>query len=268
MKAFNKLVKWKWYKSDVLGHREAGLAPMYAHRGYHDKPQIPENSLPAFIRAREHGFPVEFDVHMIADGSLVIFHDDNLRRQTGVEGNIVDYDITNLRKLRLEGTDEVIPTFDEVLDVFEGTGIPLLIELKVDRGNYKELAKSVCRRLDSYNGDFVIESFDPRALMTVRSFRPEIRRGQLAQNFYKHPEGLPAYQVGVLTNMMFNAFVNPDFVAYRFEDRDNKALRRTVDKKGVKEAAWTIRSPKQYKAAVKAGCTAIFEKFDPTEVEL
>ena len=28
----------------------------FAHRGFHDKPRIPENSLPAFRRAIEHGF--------------------------------------------------------------------------------------------------------------------------------------------------------------------------------------------------------------------
>lgn len=27
----------------------------FAHRGYHDKPVVPENSLPAFRRAIEHG---------------------------------------------------------------------------------------------------------------------------------------------------------------------------------------------------------------------
>ena len=37
----------------------------YAHRGFHDKPVIPENSLPAFRRAIEHGFGAELDVHLL-----------------------------------------------------------------------------------------------------------------------------------------------------------------------------------------------------------
>ena len=105
------------------------LPVCYAHRGYYDKPGIPENSLAAFCRAVEYGLPSEFDVHIIADGSLVVFHDDDLERMTGVKGSIEAYDITNLRKLRLEGTDEMIPTFDEVLEVYEDSGLPLLIEL-------------------------------------------------------------------------------------------------------------------------------------------
>ena len=187
-----------------MSRREIKLAKHYAHRGYHDKPQIPENSMAAFRRAVEYGLGSEFDVHLIADGSLVIFHDEQLERQTGVKGEIEDYDITNLRKLRLEGTDEMIPTFDEVLDLYEDTGLPLLIELKSARGNYTKLAEAVCKRLDSYKGEFVLESFDPRAVLAVKKFRPDFVRGQLVQDFFVTPEKLHMYQVVMLTYLMFN----------------------------------------------------------------
>lgn len=249
------------------GKRPFRLEERYAHRGYHDKPQVPENSMAAFRRALEHGFPVEFDVHLIADGNLVVFHDEELERETGVKGQIEDYNIDDLRRLRLEGTEEKIPTFDEVLDLFEDSGLGLLIELKSARGNYRKLAEAVCRRLDGYKGPFVIESFDPRVLMVLRKIRPDIIRGQLAQNFYKNKEAVQFYQVPLLTNMMLNRLAKPDFVAYKFADRKNKALRRAVDRHGLMEASWTIRTPKAYKAAVKAGCIPIFEKFDPRDLD-
>lgn len=242
------------------------LAKHYAHRGFHKKPEIPENSMAAFRRAVEHGFPSEFDVHLIADGTLVVFHDEDLERETGVKGQIEDYDLTNLRQLRLEGTDEMIPTFDEVLDLYEDTGLPLLIELKVARGNYRALTEAVCRRLDTYRGDFVIESFDPRALMVLRKIRPDIIRGQLAQNFIKNREGLPFYQAVLLTNLAFNAVVKPHFIAYRFTDRVVPALRLAARKKGMAEAMWTIRKPEDYRTALKEGCTPIFERFDPDQI--
>ena len=62
----------------------------YAHRGYHDKPQIPENSLPAFRRAIEHGWGAELDVHLLKDGTLAVFHDSQLARCTGEEGILED----------------------------------------------------------------------------------------------------------------------------------------------------------------------------------
>lgn len=242
------------------------LADRYAHRGYHDKPEVPENSMAAFRRAAEHGFPVEFDVHMIADGSLVIFHDDDLFRQTGVRGQIEDYDLTNLRRLRLEGTDEHIPTFDEVLELFEPTGLQLLIELKTARGNHRELTRAVCERLDSYTGDFVIESFDPRALIELRRIRPQIIRGQLVQDFFRHREDLHLYQSWFLTRLISVRAVRPDFIAFRFGDMDHLAMRRMnriIQRSGLPAAVWTIRTPDDYRAALDCGCIPIFEQFDP-----
>ena len=96
--------------------RSFRLAEHYAHRGYHDKPAVPENSMAAFRRAVEHGLASEIDVHLIADGTLVVFHDDDLERETGVKGSIEAYDLTNLRKLRLEGTDEKIAEVKAALE--------------------------------------------------------------------------------------------------------------------------------------------------------
>lgn len=248
--------------------RELNLAEMYAHRGYHEKNRIPENSMTAFRRAVEYKMPSEIDVHLIADGSLVIFHDEELERMTGVKGQIEDYDIDSLRKLRLYETDETIPTLDEVLDLYEDTGLELLIELKVARGNYKALVQKTCERLASYKGRFAIESFDPRALIELRKIRPDIIRGQLSQNFFRDPSGLPRYQIVLLTNLALNFMAKPDFIAYNFADRDNRALRRAVDKQGIQEVTWTIKTPIAYKIAVKAGCIPIFENFDPGEVKV
>lgn len=247
--------------------RKFRLAERYAHRGYHNKPQIPENSLAAFRRAIEYGLGSEFDVHLIADGSLVVFHDDDLKRQTGVKGSIEAYDITNLRKLRLEGTDEQIPTFDEVLGLYENTGLPLLIELKPVGGNHRELAEAVCKRLDSYRGAFVLESFDPRAMIAVRRLRPDFIRGQLVQDFFRSPEDLPFYQVVLLANLAFNALVQPDFIANRIGDRRRHALRRAVEKAGRPEFTWTVTTPEDYRNTVAAGRVPIFEQITPEELK-
>ena len=221
----------------------------------------------AFRRAVEYGLPSEFDVHLIADGSLVIFHDDDLERQTGVRGSIESYDISNLRKLRLEGTDEVIPTFDEVLELYEDTGLPLLIELKCVKGNHKALARAVADRLDRYKGEYVIESFDPRALIEYRKLRPDVIRGQLSQNFFKNSEGLPFYQVVLLTNLMLNRLTKPDFIAYKFEDRNNNVLRSLIGRKGYDEVSWTIKSVDEFRTALKGGSVPVFEQITPEELK-
>ncbi len=234
----------------------------YAHRGYHSKPEIPENSIPAFKRAIERGFGAELDVHILRDESLAVFHDCDLFRCTGEHGIIEELDAQELKKLRLEGTENNIPLFDEVLELFEGKA-PLIIELKTYKGNYNELSDAVCKRLKSYKGDFVLESFDPRALLRIRKRFPEYTIGQLSQNFFNGQEAEVApWQRGILTNMWFNLLTRPDFIAYKFEDRMNAANRKYI-KKGAQEVSWTIRSKEALETVEAAGAIAIFECFDP-----
>ena len=234
----------------------------YAHRGYHDKPAIPENSLPAFRRAIERGWGAELDVHLLKDGTLAVFHDSDLARCTGEEGTLEDLTYEEMKALRLEGTDEQIPAFDEVLALFEGVA-PLIIELKTHKGNHRALSEAVCKRLDRYYGLFCIESFDPRAVADVKEMRPAICRGQLASDFIKDPEDLPLYQRVILTNLLLNVKARPDFIAFKFEDRFCRANRRAVDKLGLQEVSWTIRSKLDLQVVEAAGAIPIFEKFDP-----
>ena len=237
----------------------------YAHRGFHDKPQVPENSLGAFIRAIRNHFGAELDVHLTKDGKLMVFHDDTTDRTAGVPGTIEDRTLEEVRELRLEGTNEKVPLFNEVLTLFEDSGYPLIIELKVVRGNYKELAKAVCERLDSYKGLFCIESFDPRAIAEVRKLRPDIVRGQLASDFIYEPGTCPKNTRWLLTNLKMNVLSKPDFVAYDFRFRNNRAFLNEI-KKGVQGVAWTLRDPEDFLEAERLGYLCIFEKFDPNKL--
>ena len=61
----------------------------YAHRGLHGN-GVCENSLTAFRLAKENGFGVELDVHLLKDGNLAVIHDSDLIRITGKSGKIED----------------------------------------------------------------------------------------------------------------------------------------------------------------------------------
>lgn len=236
----------------------------YAHRGWHMKPAVPENSLAAFRRALDRGWGAELDVHLLKDGTLAVFHDSDLRRCAGEAGDIEDLDREGLRRLRLEGTEEPVPLFDEVLTLFEGKA-PLIIELKSYKGNYRALTEAVIARLDRYRGDYCVESFDPRVLRVLRRERPNILRGQLAMDFRPGGEPLPGWQRFALRNLLMNFLTVPDFIAYRFEDRQRLALKLCRRVWGVKEASWTLRSMDDLLSAEKAGSMPIFECFDPDQ---
>lgn len=234
----------------------------FAHRGYHDKPVVPENSLPAFRRAIEHGWGAELDVHLMKDGTLAVIHDSSLLRTAGADVQIEDLTREELENYRLEGADERIPLFDEVLALFENT-TPLIIELKAANGNHFALSKAVCERLDSYKGVFCIESFDPMVVADVRELRPGICRGQLAENFLKDKGALDPVRSVLATGLIGNALAKPDFIAFKFEDRSCISNALCLKLWGIQGVAWTIRSKHDLLTAETEGLIPIFEKFDP-----
>ena len=83
-----------------------GLAQLqgwnYAHRGLHDAEKC-ENSMSAFRAALEHGYGIEFDIHLIKDGNLAVMHDRSLLRTAGV-----DVDITTLTTEELDNYQAMI----------------------------------------------------------------------------------------------------------------------------------------------------------------
>ena len=239
----------------------------YAHRGLHDKSAgVPENSLAAFRRAIGHGFGAELDVHLLADGSLAVFHDSDLKRMTGREGAVEELSAARLSDYKLGGTEETIPRLCEVLELFEGTKLPLVVELKSHKGNHNALAARTVEALEQYRVPYVVESFDPRCLLWLRRSRPDVVRGQLAQDFLRTPRcasGMGGAMDRALTGMVFNALTRPDFVAFNFDHRDARSLRRVKRKKSADIFYWTIRSRADMETAEAEGAQIIFEGFSP-----
>jgi len=233
----------------------------YAHRGLHS-PGIPENSMAAFRAALEKGYGIEFDLHLLADGNLAVMHDSLLKRTTGAEGRIEDLTTGDLKNYRLEGTEETIPTFRELLDLYAGKA-PLIVELKPEKGNHAALCEAACKMLDTYAGIYCLESFDPRCIRWLKENRPELIRGQLAENFMKSDSKMPWYLRLALTHQLMNFGTVPDFVAYKFADRKGVSpwlCRKFWKAQGV---SWTLKTREEYDIAVKEGWLPIFEGFEP-----
>ena len=233
----------------------------YAHRGLHGEGR-PENSMAAFRAALEGGFGIELDIHLLKDGNLAVIHDSSLKRTTGQEGRIEDLTTEDLKAYHLEGTEETIPTFRELLDLYNGKA-PLIVELKPVDGNHAALSEAACAMLDTYPGVYCMESFDPRCVSWLKKNRPDIIRGQLSENFVKSDPKMPLPLRFVLTHFLLNFFNQPDFLAYKFADRKNLSVflcRRVNQVQGV---TWTLRTKADYDTAVKEGWIPIFENFIP-----
>lgn len=230
----------------------------YAHRGLHGD-GIPENSLAAFAKAVENGHGLELDVQLSADGKVMVFHDDTLKRMTGCDKMLCELTAEELRKLRLAGTDEKIPYLTEVLDLVDGRS-PILVELKGET-----LDTSVCDAtyeiLKDYKGSYCVESFNPILLRWFKKHAKSVMRGLLVTKMTKETE---KHKKGyfLLRSQMLNFISRPDFISYDVR-YPGFALDLCTKFFGATPYAWTIRNEDAYYKAREYGAFVIFEHIKP-----
>ncbi len=225
-----------------------------AHRGLHGGAEnVPENSLQAFEIAAEKGYPIETDIHVTKDGRVAVFHDDDLKRMCGDERKPEELTLDELKAMKLAGTEQTIPSLEEVLALVHGR-VPLLIEFKCTSLNVtKRLCEAAVPVLDGYEGKYAVQSFFPFVLRWYKKNRPKVMRGQLAEGFYK--DAFPRQLAGAL---LFNALGRPDFVSY---DRRNcrNVFFRLCTRLGAMPLGWTFRSKEELGKARKYYKGYIFE---------
>ncbi len=99
-----------------------------AHRGGDEV--APENTMSAFRSLKGMGIRyLETDVHLTADGQVVVCHDDTLERTYGGAGSILDHTYQEILELR-NSAGEAMPLLSEVLETFPD--LYLNIDAKTD----------------------------------------------------------------------------------------------------------------------------------------
>ena len=245
------------------GHPDlAGLQGwFYAHRGLHDE-NLPENSMAAFRAALEHGYGIELDIHLMKDGNLAVIHDCSLKRTAGADVKITDLTAADLEHYRLNGTDEKIPLFSQVLELYAGKA-PLIIELKED-GNSRALVDAAVKAMEGYDGPYCMESFHPKCVYDLKKNHPQIIRGQLVMDYFKEEKStLPKVVKWLITYQAENFLTMPDFVSYRFADRKNFSTLLTQKFWKLQGVTWTLKSQEDLDQAEQEGWLPIFEGFRP-----
>jgi glycerophosphoryl diester phosphodiesterase len=194
-----------------IGHRGA--------RGYD-----PENTLIAFQKAIDLGADgIELDVHLSADGELVVIHDETIDRTTNAKGVVVALSKSELKKFD-------IPTLTEVFDLVNQKCF-INIELK---GNHT--AEPVVALIQKYileknwkYSDFLVSSFDWNALQEVAFLDEKIA-------------------IGVLTETDLNlAFTFAKFIKAKSIHPDFEFLTPEntlkMQEKGLQVIPWTVNEP-------------------------
>ena len=158
--------------------RAGGRTLVGGHRGNPD--EEPENTLRSFASALDLGVDlVECDVHLSADGDLVVIHDHTVDRTTDGTGMVGSLATAELRALDA-GKGERLPLLDEVAELVRGRA-GLVVELKQAPLPYPGLEAAVVAKLRSLDllDDCAVISFWHPSAKLVKELEPRLQTGIL-----------------------------------------------------------------------------------------
>ncbi|TLU65828.1 glycerophosphodiester phosphodiesterase [Thalassotalea litorea] len=184
---------------------------VFAHRGASG--HEPENTLLAIKRALAMQVDaIEIDVHLLADGELVVTHDRWLKNQPKVLTRIRDLTLAQVKKIDV-GKGQAIPTLDEVLECVAGQCL-VNIELKAER-TVIPLMKVMDRAIANWQfqpSQFLLSSFNHHLLFELKTLNQHINTGALTAScpldYAAFAKRLDAYSVHIDIDFVNQEFVN------------------------------------------------------------
>lgn len=188
----------------------------------------------------------------------MVFHDEDLKRMTGAEGRLADRNAGELSELRLNGTDERIPTLGETLALI-GRRALVHVELKTPFGRVGPLEQRVHEILIDHQGPACVIGFNPYSHAWFAERFPNVLRGLDSYSWDRAPHMNEAQRKS-FARLEHVAIAQPHFLALGLDmlPSERAAEHRAA---GLPIIAWTVRSPDQW-AAVRDGCdNLIFEGF-------
>ncbi|MCX7007530.1 MAG: glycerophosphodiester phosphodiesterase [Kiritimatiellaeota bacterium] len=146
------------------------------HRGA--SRDAPENTLAAFRLGWQQTDACELDIHLTKDGQIVVLHDADTKRTTGVAGKVAEATLAELRALDAgkwkdaRWAGEKIPTLAEVLTL-QPERKRLFIEIKCGPEVLPELVR-VVRAAHKQSGQVVLIGFSLPTMQLAKKLLPEV----------------------------------------------------------------------------------------------
>ncbi len=222
-----------------------------AHRG--NSVVAPQNTLAAFEAAWRAGADlIELDLHVAADGAVVVIHDEEVDATTDGSGEVAAMTLAQLRALDAGAgfapayAGQRIPTLGEVLTFFtRRPRIGLLLELKGiwEPADAARVTQAIhAARLDDRA---IVQSFYPQTVAALRDAAPDLRRGALIE---RRHEGLVdiCAALGVMT-------CNPEVDLVLADP----SLVSELHAAGLQVMVWTADDAEQWETLIALGVDAI-----------
>lgn len=211
-----------------------GNAKMVAHRGVSGLEL--ENTCAAFVAAGNRSYVgVETDVHVTADGQLIIIHDDNTGR-VALDAMVVEQsDYETLRGLQLKQkdgmlrTDLRLPSLEEYLSICKHYDKVCVLELKnpMEEATVKKIVE-VCEAVYSLD-KMIFISFTFQNMLYIRKYAPD------AEAQYLLAEEITQAHIDTLAEHKLDLDVH-----YLAMSED---LMKRLHERGIKVNCWTVDDP-------------------------
>lgn len=209
-----------------------------AHRGLSSEKT--ENTLAAFGAAVAQGFvAVEMDLQTSADGQVVVFHDDDVKRLTGANGRIDQLPYSKI--LELDTPDGRIPGLADVLSMLKLWDGLLNLEFKTVSAVSPTIELVKIAGLESR---VLLSSMDPDALTECRRLAPTWPRALIPIGPVDEPDLEAAKELEC-------AWLNVD---HDFVDEDD--LKR-IKAHGFRVGFWTVNDAERAQELSKQGADCI-----------
>lgn len=173
------------------------------HRGA--KGHEPENTFISFQKALDMQVDgIELDVHLSADGEIMVIHDESIDRTTNGKGFVNALSLRELKAFRING-EQQIPTLKEVFDLINQDCF-INIELKSYEAINKVVSlieKYVTKKGWKYDR-FLISSFDWNALQQVAFLNDKIPIGVFNGNRFRLGFGFRQIHSGKIHSSAFS----------------------------------------------------------------
>lgn len=223
---------------------------IFAHRGASG--YAPENTLESFELAVRMGADgVELDVHLSADGELVVIHDETVDRTTNGTGHVKDMTLAQLKALdascgKADYPDAKIPTLGEVYDLLRDTGLHVNVEIKTDVVLYPDIERKCLEieREKGMQGRVLYSSFNHYTIANLLRQDPGARTGLL-------------YMSGLYEPWTYAKSVGATHIHPFYPSIFLPGLPQGCGENGVGINCWTVNDPQVMEQCVRFGCGII-----------
>lgn len=232
----------------IIGHRGA--------RG-----EAPENTLAGFQYIHALGIrAVEFDVRQLKDDELIIMHDDNFLRTTGIDQALYDLNSTELEaynqaNIWMDWDTQITPTLTQTLNIIHDfEHIEVEVKAVATKIEAEKLVLALQKQLQGFEQTTVITSFDLKIHQALEQQKSSFKRGLLIEEDIRELAIEQALQLGCCQIGWMNQLATDEMI-------------QATQKAGLSMSVWTVNDIQRAKQLQKLGIDGLITDFPKMMLE-